>query len=1235
GAGYENNYVDKHIYQEPELTIFKNARIITGRTEKKPEIIDLLDLPYYYINCPAILSVDKVKEVNNNHGIKNIAFSIQLPHGVGVPNHSVNKEMYQLSLEILLELYARDYSLSVIAHHKSEYFHFLDIFKKYNLNIPVIFSSFYQDMFSVYPENDLVITTRLHSSLFANGFGIPGIIINDTDRHTHTLQGFPHSVWVNSSEKFQHEFQRILSKDLTKITKEAEIFKNQLLDKYISVLSEVVFKEPCTERALPSEDLKTENLNTENINTDDIIKHIKKSASAIEVKKRVLDTINCLTEDYWLKGNKTNYQNAIDSCKDGFDTLTFLNWYAYTFKPDSYLEVGVRRGRSISQVLTQSPLTKAYGFDMWIEDYSCIPDKNIITSNPGPEFVLSELRNLGIKNLPVLIKGDSHKTLNEFFDVNENPLRFDLILIDGDHSFDGAKADLLIAFEHLQEGGAIIFDDITHVSHKELKILWDEFKDKYKDYLFIEDLNGNGTGIAIKPPFKKYYNLIKKEQSDNKIEKITADELPIHFFTIVLNGKPFIEHHINVFNKLPFKWHWHIVEGVADLVHDTAWSVNNGGVITSDFHENGLSNDGTSQYLNELKNHYAGNITIYRKNDGKYWNGKVEMVNAPLENIKEECLLWEIDVDEFWKSEQIITMRDLFIKNPKKTAAFYYCRFFVGENLLITSKDTYGNHSEYEWIRTWRYKPGLKWITHEPPSLAYETRSGEYIDMARLNPFLHQETEREDIIFDHFAYVLPQQIIFKEKYYGYKDAYSKWKKLQQIDGEKVFLKDYFDWVNDDAVVEKVKSENYFLPIDSEESRLIKLLDQKTQDPEMINDVAVFVAAKQYYKLSYELLKTALDIFPENETIRSNLSIMKSFSKLSDEEYYSLIDEQNRYKEKLHPEMLDYISRLLAYKPAEVQLENNIGIQINFDLNDGCNLNCIMCGNVPNKNFQMQNVMDFNVFTERFLPVISFADSFQYGCFYEPLMVPYFTESLWAIKKVLKQNVRGNLITNGTLLTNEKAKAIIDSDLFHTVRFSIDAASDVLFNKIRSGAKFEKVISHIKWLADYRTEKASNSKIELNFTIMKENINELPELVSIAKTIGADSITTHKLSPFEVAFVDDESLRLYSDFVDRAADKAKELNIRFSGQKYISKLDYELIRDRKIEKSCGYFKRNYVLLTVFANGNLSSSCQRSGEVLGNLHNESFEQITRNANFRRLISAVQKPDPVVCTKCQMFQ
>ena len=118
---------------------------------------------------------------------------------------------------------------------------------------------------------------------------------------------------------------------------------------------------------------------------------------------------------------------------------------------------------------------------------------------------------------------------------------------------------------------------------------------------------------------------------------LAGGDLPVHFFTIVLNGEPFIRYHLDVFRRLPFRWHWHVVEGVASLVRDTAWSAAAGGRIDVAAHAHGLSVDGTTAYLDEIAADDPERISIYRKPAGLFWDGKREMVSAPLPNICEEC----------------------------------------------------------------------------------------------------------------------------------------------------------------------------------------------------------------------------------------------------------------------------------------------------------------------------------------------------------------------------------------------------------------------------------------------------------------------------------------------------------------------------------------------------------------------------------------------------------------------
>lgn len=847
GAGYENAYVDEHISQEPAATIFKHARVITGRTQEKPNFITDHNLSYHHIHCPAILSVPAVKPVQEDKKIEKIAFSIQLPPKIGINNQSCSEKMHKLTMQILFALH-HDYEIAVIAHHKSEYLYFLNLFRELEIKAPVIFSSFYQDLFAAYPEYDLIISTRLHACLYGNGHGLPAIIINDTDRHTRCLKGFPHSKWVNSFASFKRIFTEMQGWNLAATARAAEEFKAGLLRRYLDVLAGPFGVEgtaqsasrpvPVTVQVQPQAKTKdpvgrgNANITAKSVNgsgsvpikefsREDLAQRITASvARDVDTKRRVLAILERLTKDHWLKKNIESYHRLIADKVPGFDAASFINWYAEHFRPRNYLEVGVRRGRSMAQVLTQSPETQAFGFDMWIPDYGSDPAQNVQTSNPGPDFVRQEFRNLGIASRPTLTKGNSHQTLPRFWRDPKSPQQFDLIFVDGDHTYDGAKLDLDICFEHLAAGGALVFDDILHPAHPELEQLWAETKDQYPECICIEHPSGMGTGVVFKPPFNHLGRYLKKhpasEPDQSQAESTGAvdanpaantAELPIHFFTIVLNGEPFIRHHIDVFKHLPFTWHWHIVEGVADLKHDTAWSLNFGGKITAELHQEGLSNDGTTAYLDALKNEFPENITIYRKSKGAFWDGKIEMVNAPIPNIREECLLWQVDADELWTLEQLCSAREMFLYTPDRTAAYYFDHFFVGPDLAITTIDTYGNHKDYEWLRTWRFKPGCRWESHEPPKLCLPGPQGTWNDVAGIKPFRQAETKSRGLVFQHYAYATEDQLRFKEVYYGYKRAIKGWRALQAQDTFPVFLREYFPWVKDDAQVDTLASRN--------------------------------------------------------------------------------------------------------------------------------------------------------------------------------------------------------------------------------------------------------------------------------------------------------------------------------------------------------------------------------------------------------------------------------------------
>jgi len=271
-------------------------------------------------------------------------------------------------------------------------------------------------------------------------------------------------------------------------------------------------------------------------------------------------------------------------------------------------------------------------------------------------------------------------------------------------------------------------------------------------------------------------------------------DCPLHFFTIVLNGMPFIRYHIRMLQSLPFDWHWHIVEGVADLKYDTQWSIALGGKIVDKIHNNGLSNDGTTEYLDLLKQLFPNKISVYRKGNGNFWDGKVDMVNAPISYLPDNCILWQVDVDEFWDLKSINRMIKMFKDDKEKMAAYVYCHYFVGPKKYVASMNTWATLPE-DWLRVFRFYKGFHWKKHEPPTLV--DKDGK--DWGREKFISRDDTLRNGISFQHFAYVDYKQVEFKEIYYGYSGAINNWKKMQNTNGEEINPRKFLPWAGDALV----------------------------------------------------------------------------------------------------------------------------------------------------------------------------------------------------------------------------------------------------------------------------------------------------------------------------------------------------------------------------------------------------------------------------------------------------
>ena len=185
------------------------------------------------------------------------------------------------------------------------------------------------------------------------------------------------------------------------------------------------------------------------------------------VYQEVLDICRQLEPDDYLEYLTGFFEKGIRTFGPHWqyaDICTVLLGLSKKLQPKSYLEIGVRRGRSLAMVVSQCPYANVVGFDMWKQDYAGM-------ENPGPEFVESQMRNLGFNGTIEFISGNSHETLPWYFRNNPDSY-FDMITVDGDHSEKGAEQDLIDVLGYLSIGGVIVFDDIVHPKHEYLLGVW-------------------------------------------------------------------------------------------------------------------------------------------------------------------------------------------------------------------------------------------------------------------------------------------------------------------------------------------------------------------------------------------------------------------------------------------------------------------------------------------------------------------------------------------------------------------------------------------------------------------------------------------------------------------------------------------------------------------------------------------------------------------------------------------
>jgi radical SAM protein with 4Fe4S-binding SPASM domain len=174
----------------------------------------------------------------------------------------------------------------------------------------------------------------------------------------------------------------------------------------------------------------------------------------------------------------------------------------------------------------------------------------------------------------------------------------------------------------------------------------------------------------------------------------------------------------------------------------------------------------------------------------------------------------------------------------------------------------------------------------------------------------------------------------------------------------------------------------------------------------------------------------------------------------------------------------------------------------WEVTKGCNLRCIHCRATATElssPFDLPTRTALNIIdqiAERANPILVLSGG-------EPL---YRSDIFQLARHATEKGLRAALATNGTLVTKDAARRIVDSGV-RRVSVSLDGADAATHDAFRGipGA-FDAAVCGLRNL------KALGMSTQINMTIARHNAHQLPDVLQLARSLGADALHTFLLVP---------------------------------------------------------------------------------------------------------------------------
>jgi hypothetical protein len=228
--------------------------------------------------------------------------------------------------------------------------------------------------------------------------------------------------------------------------------------------------------------------------------------------------------------------------------------------------------------------------------------------------------------------------------------------------------------------------------------------------------------------------------------------MKISFGIIVLNGEPFTRYCIRAL--YPHAYEIIIAEGACEGARNVA---------TPDGHsqDDTLANLREFKRLEDPENKISIVIAEDEGHPDGFWPGEKHEQSQAYAKRATGNYLWQVDIDEFYKDEDIIRIKNILEAGPEITAvSFKQIQFWGGFGYTVDS--WYLRRGMEEFHRLFKWGEGYQYKTHRPPTVINE--KGE--DTRMIKWMGKNETAKLGIFLYHYSFVFPKQVFTKADYYS-------------------------------------------------------------------------------------------------------------------------------------------------------------------------------------------------------------------------------------------------------------------------------------------------------------------------------------------------------------------------------------------------------------------------------------------------------------------------------------